>query len=71
MSKEHHFTVCYNTDYGWEITFTKFDEDSPIYDTETETWSGLVTPEDHRLDEKLFLSLADSIKQLNKKYDDE
>lgn len=42
MSKQHHFTVWYDTETEkWDIGHANFDEDRPVYDTETEEWSDL------------------------------
>jgi hypothetical protein len=49
MSKQHHFTVWYDTETEtWDIGHANYDEDEPLYDTEAETWSGLHGEDDQR-----------------------
>jgi hypothetical protein len=49
MSKQHHFTVWYDTETKkWDIGHASFEEDRPVYDTETEEWSALRGPDSVR-----------------------
>lgn len=54
MSKQHHFTIWYDTETKeWEIGHARYEEDEPLYDTETEEWGGL-RGEDSRMDEAIL-----------------
>lgn len=58
MSKQHHFVVWWDTDLqAWEIGHARYDEDEPLYDTETNEW-GELHGEDARLDNQLVDDLS-------------
>lgn len=57
MSKQHHFTVWYDTEAGtWEIGHANYPEDEPLYDTNDEKWS-ILRGEDATRDNQLLEDL--------------
>jgi len=62
MSKQHHFTVWYDTETKeWEIGHARYDEDAPLYDTDTEEWS-ILDGEDSILDGRIWNDLTKRLK---------